>query len=340
MKVLSVLRSLASQSKNRSSSSCDNDFNDAIFYATANPITSVNRSGCNHTTPPTDSDGDGVNDLNDEYPHDATKAYNSYYPSASTFGRLCFEDLWPAKGDFDMNDLIVVYRFNEIKNAQNKVVQLKSKICVQSAGGSYQNGFGIQLPVAPSAVSSVTGARLTRNYITNSSNGCESGQNKAVIIAFDNALNLITRPAGYYVNTQSGAPYSSSDTLNLTVSFASPLTTSQLGSEPFNPFIIVNMQRGVEVHLADKIPTSLANTALFNTMQDATNPALGRYYKTKNNLPFALNVPAAYNTILEKSSITQAYSHFASWVQSNGSQYPTWYSNASGYQNSSYIYHH
>ncbi|MBT8446639.1 MAG: transglutaminase family protein, partial [Gammaproteobacteria bacterium] len=35
---------------------------------------------------------------------------SSYYPSADGYVSLAYEDLWPAAGDYDMNDLVVYYR--------------------------------------------------------------------------------------------------------------------------------------------------------------------------------------------------------------------------------------
>ena len=70
-----------------------------------------------------DWDNDGVADINDDYPIDATKASANAFP-ASGFGTLLYEDQWPYKGDFDFNDLVVDYRFNTITNAANNVAEI------------------------------------------------------------------------------------------------------------------------------------------------------------------------------------------------------------------------
>jgi hypothetical protein len=51
---------------------------------------------CNASTPRTDTDNDGVADVDDEYPTDNKRAYNNRYPSAG-YGTLMYEDLWPCK---------------------------------------------------------------------------------------------------------------------------------------------------------------------------------------------------------------------------------------------------
>lgn len=313
----------------------DHDFNDAIYYVTSNPANALYTRNMVNTTAPNDADGDGIADASDEYPNDINLAFNSYYPSKTTYGHLAFEDLWPYRGDFDMNDLIVGYRYNTIKNSANNVMAVQSSIYVKAVGGSYQNGFGYELPVSPSDVSMVIGQSLKDGYINLNGNATEAGQNKAVVIAFDNALNLAPRPGGFYVNTESGSPVVQSDTLNVTAWFNHPISPSTMGSAPFNPFMISNKRRGYEIHLPNNPPTTLANSALFNTGNDRTNTALGRYYLSDKNLPWALNIPAAYPIVIEKNQIIQGYLKFQPWCQSGGTSYTDWYSNNPGYRDPS-----
>ncbi|HML84885.1 MAG TPA: DUF4842 domain-containing protein, partial [Bacteroidales bacterium] len=47
----------------------------------------------------------------------------------------------------------------------------------------------------------------------------------------------------------------------------------ELTPSKFNFFIVANQVRGKEIHLADRIPTSLVNTELFGTKNDDSNPA-------------------------------------------------------------------
>jgi LruC domain-containing protein len=316
---------------NRSTNS-DNDFNDAVFYMTSYPANAIYSNQVNNVNPGIDSDGDGVPDIHDDYPTDPNLAYNTHYPSANTFGHLAFEDLWPYRGDYDMNDLIVGYRFNTIQNAGNNVKKIKAKIYVKASGGSFRHGFGFELPFPPSFIQSVTGTLLTENYISLNANGTESGQSNTVVIAFDNSGSIAPRPAGYYVNTEPGSPVVVSDTINLDITLITPIPIANLGSAPFNSFLISNMTRGTEIHMADKTPTSLANPALFGIGQDRTNPALGRYYKSDVNLPWCLNIPDNYGIVIEKSKIIEAYLKFSSWVQSGGVAFPDWYENKPGYR--------
>ena len=124
-----------------------------------------------------DTDGDGIADSDDDYPNDASMAFNNYTP-VTGYGSLAFEDLWPSKGDYDFNDLITDYRFISVTDANNKVVKITGEFIVRAFGAGLHNGFGFQLAndnVIESHIS-VTGYNLQENYITLNANGTESGQ--------------------------------------------------------------------------------------------------------------------------------------------------------------------
>lgn len=324
----------------RQNPACDNDFNDVVFYATSDPVTAISSQNVQPLDEPKDSDGDGVPDNLDAFPNDPTRAHVNYYPSAKTFGTLAFEDLWPATGDYDLNDLVVGYRYKTVTNAQNLAVEIYADYVVQASGASYVSGFGVQFPFSPGQVKTVTGQKLIGNYIKQNSNATEALQSKTVVIPFDNYQAVIKRPGGYYINSQLGAPYVKSDTVHLYMSFTSPLSSSTLGSAPFNPFLISNQRRGYEVHLPNHAPTDLADMTLFGTLQDNSNPGLGRYYVSKKSWPWALNFsgPFAYPT--EGTNISKAYNYFLPWAQSGGTQYQNWYLSAPGNINQSLIYTH
>jgi LruC domain-containing protein len=322
----------------RDQASCDNDFNDLVFYAKANPINGISINNVASVDNGVDSDGDGVSDAFDAFPNNSNLAYKNTYPSAQQYGTLSFEDLWPGKGDYDFNDLVVAYQYETWSNAQNKVKEMKCRFAIKAIGAHYSHGFGFQLNSAPSSISSVSGSQIFDNYISRSSNGTESAQTLATIIAFDNDYKVAKRAAGNTLNTELSKSYSVPDTVSLNVVFTSPLSAAQLGTAPFNPFMIINGTRGKEVHLAGYAPTSLANSALFGTLQDNTKPSSNRYYKTKNNLPFAIDLPENYLHLAEKNAINAGYLKFVQWAQSSGSAFPDWYKNLTGYRDATKLY--
>jgi len=318
----------------------DNDFNDAIFYVTANPVEAIQYSSMpliTYVNP--DTDNDGVPDTFDEFPSDPAKAFISYFPGETTYGTLAFEDLWPSNGDYDFNDLVVKYRFSQVTNGNNEVVQIKTSFIPAAMGASLNAGFGFQLPMTPpGAIQRVTGMQMTEDYITMSANGTEAGQSKAVFIVFDKALSTFRditgqNPEGMAgINTVPGGRTGTPDTIALVIDFVNPLNSSAIGIAPYNPFIIVNSQRGREVHLPDYHPTDLVDESIFGTYGDDSNPITGRYYKSDRNLPWAMNIVDSYDYTIEKNQINQAYNYFSFWATSSGVNNKDWFKDGVGYR--------
>ena len=325
----------------RDNSGCDHDFNDAVFYATVNPITAVDNSIYQSIDTPTDTDNDGTTDVFDQYPNDPTKAFNNYYPSEGQTGTLVFEDLWPYKGDYDFNDLVVDYNFNQITNSQNEVIGIYSKIVVRAIGASYHNAFGISINTTPGNILSVTGQLNTKGYLNIASNGTENGQTKAVVIFFDDAYNALPYPGtGLCVNTYPEYPYVTPDTIEINIDFANPVAFSSIGTPPYNPFIIIDRNRGMEVHLPNLEPTDLANLDSLGTGDDDSDIYSGKYYVSDTYLPWAINLPVSFNYPAEKQDITQTHLMFNNWATSSGYNYMDWYMDKAGYRNSNKIYNH
>nr|NQU89221.1 LruC domain-containing protein [Bacteroidota bacterium] len=140
-----------------------------------------------------DSDLDGVPDDEDDYPFDPLRAFDNYFP-AEGYGSLAFEDLYPGKGDYDFNDLVVDYRFQTVTNAGNDVVEIFGDFPVKASGASFDNGFGFSLPDAnPLATTGmiITGQNITRNYITLLPGGLEAAQSLPTVIVFDNLFDIL-----------------------------------------------------------------------------------------------------------------------------------------------------
>ena len=317
----------------------DEDFNDAVFYTTVTPFTAVNTTFYQPVDTPTDSDGDGVTDTFDEFPDDAGKAFNNHYPAENTYGTLIFEDLWPSKGDYDFNDLVIDYNFCQHTNSENQITAIDSRIVVRAIGASYHNGFGIELNMSHSRIESVSGQRITKDFLNLRTNGTEIQQDFATIIYFDDAFNNLPYPGtGIGVNTTFGTPYVEPDTQLVSIQFKSPMTFNELGAPPYNPFMIIDGQREIEVHLPNHQPTRLASTDLLGTGDDDSDSSQGKYYVSDQYLPWAINLPQSFDYPYEKEDITQAYLQMAPWATSRGYTYMDWFQPLPNYRDESRIY--
>jgi LruC domain-containing protein len=287
-----------------------------------------------------DADTDGVADADDAYPNDATRAYNNFYPAAG-FGTLMYEDLWPATGDYDFNDLVIDYRYNLVTNAANKVVEMKGQYVTRAIGASFHNGFAFQLDNLPVAkVTAVSGAKYHgATWFENSANGTEGGQTNVNVIVFDDAQKVLPSPGGSGSNTIPANPRVPLDTSSVTVTFTN--TSGQmiaLSDVNFNPYIIIDQVRGKELHLPNYLPSAKVNSNFFGQLQDNSIPASGKYYKTKDNLPWALNVTSSIPYTHTTHDFVTAYLKFADWAQSNGTLYTDWYQNSPGFRDTGKLF--
>ncbi|MET1258064.1 LruC domain-containing protein [Flagellimonas sp. DF-77] len=285
----------------------DDDFNDAVFYARANPPDAIQVGNFAEIEVSNDADGDGINDELDDFPFDPNKAFNNFQPSVNSTGKLVYEDLWPSQGDYDFNDLALDYSFNLIANGDNLVTSLDATFTIENIGGSLHNGFAFVLPIDPSLIDGIEGQVLNGTYESVAANGTETGTNtdETVIIVAGDCFDL------------------EGQTLSLTIDFTTPIDPNALGDVPFNTFLIANQDRAKEVHLPDLPPTSKAD--YLGTADDFSDPASGRYYKTDTNLPWALNIYEGFQTPPESIPITLQYPRFVNWANSGGTQDLDWY---------------
>ena len=103
----------------------DYDYNDVVFYVKADPIEAI--------TP-------DIPDVKPTDPDDSDIVAEITYR-----GILTFEDLWPYRGDFDMNDVVVEYESTVGYNRANEVLRTIDNYTILWSGASYDNSFAYQL---------------------------------------------------------------------------------------------------------------------------------------------------------------------------------------------------
>lgn len=257
-----------------------------------------------------DNDGDGVENTLDDYPNDPTKVANSYYPMKYFKATVAFEDLWPFIGDYDFNDTAIDYNITTVTNPQNLIVELLFEVILDADGGGFNNAFAFELEgIAPSAIQSISGQALTQGVFTLDANGTESGQTNAVIPVFDDDTTVLGQ------------------NLSVVVTLVSPLAS--VGTAPFDPFIVVNGDRQMEIHLIGNDPTDLGNATPTVT---GANADVDGDYATDNGLPWAINIIDKIPLPVEKTPINEGFIYFNEWAQSGGTSRTDWYEDKTGYR--------
>ncbi|MBJ7427962.1 MAG: LruC domain-containing protein, partial [Bacteroidia bacterium] len=304
--------------------SSDNDFEDVVYYATVNNISNVSLDKIANIPGSTDTDGDGVDDVNDDYPTDPLKAFNNYFPSANKTATVAYEDLWYFRGDYDMNDVVMDMRTNAITNASNKLVRFEAKYCLRASGGSLKTAFAIQYPIARSKIANLVGGTI------------EGDKTNATVRLYDDV-----RQNQQTWNTVPNVGYNDSVNFNLSFDVTALVDISEFGIGLHDPFVWINEAgkgRNYEIHLPGKNPTSTATYPLLGLGDDDTQLLGTKKYLSKNNLPWAIAIPERFDYPYEQQNITQAYLNFANWAQSGGANFRDWYLNTSGYRNNTKIY--
>lgn len=310
----------------------DHDFNDVVLAVHVTPGRAIQNLNTLQTlvgAADLDSDGDGVKDALDEFPNDATRAFSRYYPGADSWGTLAYEDQWPQRGDYDLNDVVMRYRTREILNATRQVVALSVDYQLQARGGLIDSGFGLHLPGVSAAV--VGSAMLAVGNEPAKAAAVETGQTEATFIVTNSVqahLPLGTNAACQFANTQAACPLVPMVPFRLDVNFRQPLAAS-LFTAPYNPFIFRSARRGQELHLPGKPATARADKSLFGTGDDrsaATGTGTTTYMDAQRR-PWALDIPVAWAWPLETTDLLLPYPKFADWARSAGVSARDWYVN-------------
>ena len=215
----------------------DQDYNDIQFNVWSNPIEAI----INPDIP--DIKPDGGNE---------DKKYSLEYK-----GIIAFEDNWPRKGDYDLNDVIVKYQSVLNFNDANQALSTEDTYELLWSGATFKNGFAYQLNTERSNMST----EILEAPTTFNGQGLDTDLSKATVNVFLSALDVTER------NTKTA-------TYKIKNTFKTPLSHETLGIPPYNPFIMVHdelKESRIEVHLVNYPPTEKADMALFHTEEDLSS---------------------------------------------------------------------
>lgn len=309
----------------------DYDFNDCIFYASGDLYQSCapTKADPNVIVNTNDTDGDGIIDPFDDEPNDADVACLVTYE-----GTLVFEDLWPAKGDYDFNDLVTAYDITHAIHAQGYIHEVRADYTLKAAGAGYNNGFGTVFSddVAKADIASITGRTSTGNFPMDG-DLTASGPGAAIMYNWDAGKDIYVNDinGGAFFNTVVGGGKGNVVTENIVITMNNNAVQPwELGLPPYNTFIFANQDQTREIHLADMEPSGLNDASRFGTADDDSDPLANRYYKTvpATNLPWALDIPKLnFEWPVEKVDILTAYPQFGAWASSGGAINTSWYDN-------------
>lgn len=235
-----------------------------------------------------------------------------------TEGVYAFEDLWPNKGDYDMNDVVVDFKHEREMTRTNPQEEFKT---YQETFylTTYQNYVTLTSGLALKLNTQVRPSSITMKKITSGSDEVET-----VTFTQDNDIYYLTND----VKGELGTTYI------LELTYSNGLTSDKLAS--VQPFIFRNEANNQtwEVHIPYEAPTAKMNFNYFGTADDASVPDDGIFFVRSADYPFAfflygVNIDAFKNTILlrknESKKINELYPDFLKWSTSKGLEGTGWY---------------
>lgn len=269
----------------------DQDYNDIQFNVWSNPIEAIITPDIPNVNP--DDKEEGV-------------AYNKEYK-----GIVAFEDNWPYKKDYDLNDVVVKYNCILNFNDKNEVLSTEDTYELLWSGATFMNGFAYQLNTNRSNVTTDMLVAPT----TFSGQGLDTDLPQATINVLLSAFEVTDH------NTKT-------ETYKVKNTLKTPINCEAFGVPPYNPFIMVHDGLGqsrTEVHLVNHAPTEKADMNLFGTGDDLSSPP-NSYYVTSGAYPFAINLSNAEKfSTPETHPIDTSFEHFKAWVNSGGEEHKDWY---------------
>lgn len=238
----------------------------------------------------------------------------NYFPSATSFFVVGYEDLYPNKGDYDFNDLTVGYQVQYGLNADGDVVTIQGLAYLITRGSSYSHDWRLTIDMPAGAAGSLV-CTTYPNYRTPQYTQSCSASNPATtsgtldIKIFEDTRYLFPDPAGsIFVNSQKlySAPwnlrYFNGPRSEFRVDLATPLPVSALQSAPFDPYLHV-LDTNRVVHLLEVDPT----------------------YQDSNGFPFGMLLTTTWKPPLEFTDTAVAYPLFTDFVASEGNSSVDWY---------------
>ncbi|MFN4083409.1 MAG: LruC domain-containing protein [Bacteroidia bacterium] len=301
----------------------DNDFNDLIFVTETAPLNAYDFTSVAALPVANDADGDNIPDIFDEKPNDVSRAFTNVFPAFGS-ATVAFEDTWPKKGDFDMNDIVVDFKHTIVTDGENRVKDIEGFYTLRARGSSNENSFAVEYPVLRSNVTAFSGGVL------------EGMPANATVRIFSNSSLEMSE-----WNTKPTLPASDSINYNVKFSLITPIAASVLNLGIYNPFIWGNnngKDRTFEIHLPGKNFTNIADVSIFKTEDDNTDLSGTNTYKSKDNLFWAICTPFRFEYPKEGEDITKAYLRFVNWANTGGNANGNWFKNEPGYRNEAFIY--
>lgn len=274
----------------------------------------------------TDTDNDGLCDQFDadpnnpdlsirierkiEQPTKSAKRENS-----SVYSYTIFEDLWPSKGDYDFNDIVIKTTFSWVRGRNNCIQEISGVCNIEYVGASVGIGLGYELF---------------------SSFGAELGYEGDIIETITGNVTKDEAVTNGIILSKKVQDLSSKQ-----IEFSISLKDKTIKEFAFIPYLFRTEKYSQQVRIFGAPPTEGQDMNLFGTKSDASPyqwvrrngnrfkyPLSGSqaFYRTKENHPWGIEFMAkSFKPSPEKKSISEIYPMFKKWAETGGLENINWY---------------
>ncbi len=240
-----------------------------------------------------------------------------YFPSQNDFYIVAFEDLFPNRGDYDFNDLVVGYRVSLGLDAKGDVISIAGEGYLVARGGGYDHDWRLRIELPSFASGSGTLTVFEPDSLEASPGSSRTFVfNGALDLKpFGNTLSLWRDGSEDFVNTLRDQTLIRGHRFEFSASLDSALKVAQVPAAPFDPYLYVH-NTGYEIHLPGFSPV----------LPDSANGRDGRTrFTDPNGYPFAMILPEGWLLPIEYIDLGEAYPDFIDFVTSGGTSKLDWH---------------
>jgi LruC domain-containing protein len=243
----------------------------------------------------------------------------TFYPASGAFYIVAYEDLFPNKGDYDFNDLVVAYQLKVATNPQGETTVVRGSGFLISRGGVYDHTFylGLDLPSGITGTYDINFFNMGSHTPANGYPKTQAFNGSINIPLAENVMDTFYDGESTYVNTFPDQNIVQGPKFEFQVNLDSPFNNNFAQQAPFDPFILVH-DTNYEIHLVGHDP------ALANSNNIPNNKVS---FKDSNGYPFAMLVSEEWMPPLAGEDLGIAYPEFVDHVKSSGGQKKGWYLN-------------
>lgn len=225
----------------------------------------------------------------------ATPSSWSYYPSASDWYQVAYEDNYPNLGDYDFNDAVVAYRYKLGSNDAGQVVRIEAEAYLLTDGATYPLAWSLRIPVPGIGLIDCT-RRLPGGAQASCNASLGGGQLQVEAYPdIDNAGTPFGGASSFNVNTQCGVAARPGAHMRVVARLGTPVARGEIG-------------------------TALPVLRVAQTGHEIT-PGL----KDSRGVPFALLLPPGWSPPCEGVDMGLAYPRLKSFLSSGGASDADWY---------------